>query len=85
MKEVDSDIAFDYWLKGAKKGERVVYYDGFLMRDREVVVRSGFFAEDYPPKIKAAVRAWKAFQNGWVKLVQRKRDELEYEYIAVKT
>lgn len=73
-----------HWLKGAKRGERVVYFDGFLMRDREIAVRSGFFAHDLPPRFKAAIMAWHAFMDGLVLLFQHKRAEGEYEYIAVK-
>lgn len=84
MKEVDTDASFDYWLKRAKKKERIMYYDGFLMRDREIAIRSGIFADDMPPKIKAAIAAWKAYLNGEVLLFQKKRDDMEYEYIAIK-
>lgn len=84
MKEVDNDVAFLYWLKRAKKGERVSYYDGFLMRDREVAIQSGFFSDEMPPRIRSAIEAWKAYLDGTVRLFQRKRADLEYEYIAIK-
>lgn len=84
MKEVDSDLAFQYWNKGARKGERVVYYDGFLMRDREYFIRGGGFANNFPPKIKAAISAWDAYMNGSVMLVQKKVAAHEYQYIAIK-
>lgn len=84
MKEVDTEATFHYWLRGAKKGERVVYYDGFLMRDREQAIKSGFFVEQFPPRIKTAILAWKAYMNGEVVLTQKKRGFGEYEYIATK-
>lgn len=84
MKEVDSDNSFMLWLKGAKRGDKVVYFDGFLMRDREIAVRSGFFSHDLPPRFKAAIMAWKAYLDGFVILTQHRRGEGEYEYIAVR-
>ena len=84
MKEVDTEIAFAYWLKNANKGDRVVYYDGFLFRDREILVHNGLPATGFPDKIKAAIFAWKAYLNGLVQLTQRKRGDFEYEYIATK-
>lgn len=84
MKEVDSDTMFAHWLKGAKRGEKVVYFDGFLMREREIAIRSGFFVDTLPARFKAATAAWKAYLDGAVILAQHKRGEGEYEYIAVK-
>lgn len=85
MKEVDTDVAFAYWLKGANRGERVVYYNGFLLRDREILIKNGLSPDRFPSKIKAAIMVWKAYLNGAVKLTQRKRGPFEYEYIATKT
>lgn len=84
MKEVDNENAFLLWLKGAKRGEKIVYFDGFLMREREIAVRSGFFAHDLPPRFKAAIAAWKAYLDGMVILAQHKRGDSEYEYIAIR-
>lgn len=84
MKEVDSETAFAFWLKTAKPGERVLYYDGFLMRDREAFLRAGGTVDNFPAKIKAAIHAWRAYLDGAVKLVQKKREDYEYEYIAIK-
>lgn len=84
MKEVDSPIAFRYWFKNAIKGEKVVYYTGFLLRDREILSHNGLNTENFPDKIKAAISAWNAYMDGAVKLIQRKRGDFEYEYIAIK-
>lgn len=84
MKTIDNDGAFRYWVKGAKPGERVIYYEGLLMRDRESFLRAGGFADNFPPNIKAAIMAWKEYLNGEVTLTQKKVDEYEYQYIATK-
>ena len=84
LKQIDNDGAFRYWLKGAKEGERVVYYEGFLMRDRESFLRAGGFSDNFPPRIKAAIMAWKAYMNGELTLTQKKIGDYEYQYIATK-
>lgn len=84
MKEVDTPVSFKYWLRNAIKGERVVYYTGFLLRDREILTRNGLNTDGFPDTIKAAISAWNSYRDGAVKLVQRKRGDFEYEYIAVK-
>lgn len=85
MKEVDTEDNFSYWLYRAKKGEKVVYFDGFLMLEKQKLMMAGVMKEDFPQKIKTAMLAWRAYLEGLVVLVQHKRDEGEYEYIAVKS
>lgn len=84
MKEVDTEDSFAYWLSRAKKGEKIVYFDGFLMYERQKFVMAGVPPEGFPQKIKAAMAAWRAYLENLVVLVQHKRDEGEYEYIAVR-
>lgn len=84
MKEVDTEDNFNYWLSRAKRGEKVVYFDGFLMLERQRLINNGIDRESMPQKIKSAVAAWRAYLEDRVVLVQHKRDEGEYEYIAVK-
>jgi hypothetical protein len=84
LKEVDSPVSFRYWFKNAIRGERVVYYTGFLLRDREILCRNGLHSDNFPDTIKAAISAWNAYRDGGVKLFQRKRGDFEYEYIAIK-
>lgn len=84
MKEVDTEYNFTYWLSKAKKGDRVMYFDGFLMLERQRLVNNGVMRDQMPQKIKTAMLAWRAYLEDLVVLVQRKRDEGEYEYIAIK-
>lgn len=84
MKEVDTEDNFNYWLSRAKRGEKVVYFDGFLMLERQRLINNGIDRDSMPQKIKSAVAAWRAYLEDRVVLVQHKRDEGEYEYIAVK-
>lgn len=84
MKEVDTEVSFSYWFKSAKKGENVVYYNGFLLRDREILVSKGLSTDGFPEKIKTAVMVWKLHLNGDLKLTQKKRGMFDYDYIATK-
>lgn len=84
MKEVSTEDGFTYWLAKARRGEKVAYFDGFLMLERQKLIMNGVDRESMPQKIKTAAMAWRAYLEGMVELVQRRRDEGEYEYIAVK-
>lgn len=84
MKEVDTEDSFAYWLSRARRGEKVLYFDGFLMLERQKLVMAGVQRDGFPQKIKAAMAAWRAYLEDLVVLVQRKKDEGEYEYIAIK-
>ena len=84
MKEVDTEDNFDYWLSHAKKGSKVVYFDGFLMFERQKFLMAGGEKTELPQKIRAAMAAWRAYLEDLVVLVQHKRSEGEYEYIAIR-
>lgn len=54
-------------------GERIVYYIGYLMRDRMNDIAA----------LDAQLWAWNLYQKGRVILVQHRLAEEEYEYIAI--
>ncbi len=84
MKYIDNEASLDYWLGRAKPGERVMYYDGFLMMEKEKFLKSGGTVENFPDKIRTAIFAWKAYERGMVRLMQKKRDYFKYEYVAIR-
>lgn len=84
MRQIDTEQSLIYWLKKAKAGEKVIYYDGFLMMDRQRYFMNGGLAENQPEKLKAAKFAWRLCLDGVVNLVQRKKEAYSYEYIAIK-
>lgn len=84
MRDLSTESDFSYWLKTAREGERATYYRGFLMRDREVYLRGGGFTDSFPPAIKTAIAAWRAYMNGEVKLIQKREGTYDYKYIAIK-
>ena len=62
-----------------------MYFDGFLMLEKQKLIMNGVERSMMPQKIKTAEKAWSSYLNGEVALVQRKKDEGEYEYIAIKS
>lgn len=84
MKEVDNEQALLHWVSKAKKGEKAVYYDGLLMMDRNRYFQNGGMVGGEPEKIRAANFAWRLYTEGLVTLVQKKKDQYSYDYIAVK-
>ena len=83
MKEVDTKDAFNYWLDEAKSGDECLYYEGFLLRDKELALRGGGVAT-MPTRIVCAQAAWGALESDRVILYQRKNEDLHYEYYAKK-
>ena len=71
MKQVDTEDSFEYWLRKAKVGEKIMYYDGFLMMDRERLIKNGTFVENFPQTVKTAIKAWKRFPATLVSRNQR--------------
>lgn len=64
---------FNDALSKAKRGERVAYHSGVLMRDRL-----------YNPEVDARAKAaWKAHEEGRCVLVQRRVDASTCQYLAV--
>ena len=84
MKEIDTPEAFGFWLSEAKTGERCIYYEGLLMRDREIHLREAPTAP-YPSRIQCAHAAKDAYWlDKKVILFQKKKEEMHYEYYAQK-
>lgn len=85
LKEIDSEDFLWRWLSKAKPGEKAVYYDGFLMMDKEYHFKNGGTTHNIPSQIRIAIEMWKAYLSGAVSLVQRKKNRFSYEYIAIKS
>lgn len=78
--------SFGQWLKKAKPGDRVVYYEGFLLQDRTSWI---VFADSSVAIPQAAVRAaaneaWAAYEMGSVILTQKRLGDGDYIYYATK-
>lgn len=74
-------------LRSGTKGESVVYYTGFLLKDRKrVVVVLGLptMIVDDPKVVVVQKEAMLAYTNRQVHLTQRKLGIGKYEYIATR-
>lgn len=84
MKSIDTELSLEYWAKKARSGEKAIYYDGFLMMDRQLYFMSSGGSENQPEKLKIARLAWRLYNDGILNLMQKKKDNFSYEYIAIK-
>lgn len=84
MKEVDSTDTFNYWLGNSRPGDKCLYYEGFLMYDKEMYRRENQGAKYYSSLIETTFAALEAERRGLVALVQKKLEEGRYDYYAVR-
>ena len=63
------------WARKAQKGDALLYHTGLLMRDRQ---RNGVLHS-------VADVLWSMHERGALALVQHKRGDFDYDYIAIKT
>lgn len=70
---------FHKWVEWAKPGDKVVYHRGYLLWNRD---GHGKLIDRELGKI--AFDAYRAYEKKQVVLVQRKRGNHDYEYVAVK-
>lgn len=79
--------AFTRWVEVARPGEKMVYHTGFLVIDREKIVQLpsyGIARVFIEPYHAIGQYAWWAYERGLVVLVQRKRSDGVFDYIAIK-
>lgn len=68
---------FNNWLKGARSGEHVTYFRGFLMHLRE--------REDAKlEQLALSNAAWRLAHEKKVILLQKKNGDYDYSYLAIK-
>jgi len=72
---------FDEWLNKSRKGSRITYYRGFMFAPF-IQKLSPTLDEKRVHNLRHHVSA--AYAKGVVTLVQKKHDDLDYEYIAVR-
>jgi hypothetical protein len=84
LKIIVNQEAMNNWLQKAKPGEKAIYYDGMLLAEREKFFASGGTPERLPEPMRVARIAWKAYLDGIVHLVQKRKGMMSYAYIAVR-
>ena len=72
---------FDEWLNKSHKGQRISYYRGFLFAPNEQKLTPTL---DFKRVAKLAKHVRNYYNRDLVTLVQKKHDNFDYEYIAVR-
>ena len=72
---------FDDWLNKSTKGSRITYYRGFMFNPG-IQKLSPTLDERRVRNLRHHVH--KAYDRGVVTLLQKRHDDLDYEYIAVR-
>ena len=73
---------FEDWLKKSKEGTTLVYYRGFLYDPWQQKLSPTMSVTNIN-KLRDYV--YSAYTHGLVTLVQKRHDNFDYDYIAVKT
>ena len=81
-KILPTESEFCDWVLKASFGEWIVYYRGFLSRDR--VAGDGVTPEMARRTNSVALRALDACNSGLVQLYSKKHRDFDYEYIAIR-
>lgn len=79
--------AFTDWLRGAREGHSVAYYEGFLALDRWLMGEAGtwLYYKPNPEVSRVGLRAWRAYEARYVHLTQQRVSDGLYVYIATRT
>ena len=72
---------FNEWLNKSDKGHKISYYRGFLFAPNEQKLSPTL---DFRRVEKLAKHIRDAYDNNLVTLVQKRHDDFDYEYIAVR-
>ena len=72
---------FNEWLNKSRKGQRISYYRGFLFAPNEQKLSPTL---DFNRVAKLAKHIMNAYNRNLVTLTQKKHDDFDYEYIAVR-
>jgi hypothetical protein len=73
---------FDEWVSKSRKGDKIMYYRGFLFAPNEQKLSPTL---DLKRVQKLATHVRNAYHRSDITMVQRKHDNFDYEYWAVRT
>ena len=73
---------FDEWLNKSRKGDKIMYYRGFLFAPNQQKLSPTL---DLKRVEKLALHVRKTHRRNTVTMVQKKHDDFDYEYWAVRT
>ena len=72
---------FDEWVNKSRKGDKISYYRGFIFAPNEQKLSPTL---DFKRVAKLAKHVRNAYDHDIVTLVQKRHDDFDYEYIAVR-
>ena len=73
---------FDEWLNKSRKGDKITYYRGFLFAPNQQKLSPTL---DFKRVAKLATHVRNAYDRSDITMVQRRHDDFDYEYWAVRT
>ena len=73
---------FDEWLNKSRKGDKILYYRGFLFAPNQQKLSPTL---DLKRVEKLATHVRNAHHKSEVTMIQRKHDDFDYEYWAIRT
>ena len=82
VKGVISLKKFDEWLGKSHKGQKISYYRGFIFAPNEQKLSPTL---DLKRVEKLARHVRNAYDRSLITMVQKKHDNFDYEYIAIRT
>ena len=72
---------FDEWVNKSRKGDKISYYRGFLFAPNEQKLSPTL---DFNRVAKLAKHVRNTYDRDLVTLVQKRHDNFDYEYVAVR-
>ena len=81
---IETSDDFTRWATHAKRNDRIVYYTGLLMRDRQLSANLQGGVIGHMSEFRTADKALEFSDLGIVKLFQQRHGEENYSYFAVK-
>lgn len=85
MVMIDDSEALVRWATTAKKGSKISYYKGWLMKERMMLHPQEIRGPAALPRFRVANKAWEFMELGVINLFQKRLGFDDYLYIAVKT
>ena len=81
IKNIESIKKFEEWINKSRKGDKISYYRGYIMAPH---LQKFSHTTDDRRVGSLKKRVMHAYDHNLVTLVQRRHDDLDYEYIAVR-
>ena len=81
LKDMLSIKKFEEWLNKSRKGQKISYYRGFLFSPNQQKLSPTL---DLKRVEKLARHVYTAYDNNLITMVQKRHDDFDYEYMAIR-